>query len=437
MRYAVVDIETTGGFPDKHGITEIAIVCMNGPEIEGSFETLLNPRQPVPPFIANMTGISDDMVALAPDFSEQAERIYHLLCDRIFVAHNVNFDFSFVKYYLQQAGYTLQTPKLCTIRLARKVFPGLPKYGLGHLSRSLDIPISQRHRAGGDARAAATILARALQSSGEPIIRDMLRREGKNQLLPPNLPVEEIHALPMDPGVYYFRDKKGKVIYVGKAKQIRKRVLSHFTGLDVSEKRQALLKSIYTIGHAVCASEFMASLLESIEIKRLWPAYNKSQKRFEATWSIYHFTDAAGFRRLAIDRKNKHTTPICSFGLMAEAHRTLWKLSRSHDLHPFLCFLEKKPSALLPSPELHNEKIENALRQLQDQQASFVIRDREGLILVERGRFYGMSQSMEWRGDESLEQIRDKVTPYPENELIKTLLRRFRECAPEQIFPVE
>lgn len=123
MRFAVVDIETTGGFPDKHGITEIAIVCMQGAEIEGSFETLLNPGQPIPPFIANMTGISDDMVALAPDFSAQAERIYHLLCDRIFVAHNVNFDYSFVKHFLQQTGYTLQTPKLCTIRLARKVFP--------------------------------------------------------------------------------------------------------------------------------------------------------------------------------------------------------------------------------------------------------------------------------------------------------------------------
>ncbi|MFN5361018.1 MAG: exonuclease domain-containing protein [Bacteroidota bacterium] len=436
MRFAVVDIETTGGFPDKHGITEIAIVCMQGAEIEGSFETLLNPGQPIPPFIANMTGISDDMVALAPDFSAQAERIYHLLCDRIFVAHNVNFDYSFVKHFLQQAGYTLQTPKLCTIRLARKVFPGLPKYGLGHLSRSLDIPITQRHRAGGDARAAATILARALQSSGEPVIRDMLRREGKNQLLPPNLPVEEIHVLPMEPGVYYFRDKKGKVIYVGKAKQIRKRVLSHFTGLDISEKRQALLKSIYTIGHAVCASEFTASILESIEIKRLWPAYNKSQKRFEAAWSIYHYTDAAGYQRLAIDRKNKHLTPVCSFGGLAEAHRTLWKLARSFDLHPYLCFLEKTPSTPIPAPDKHNEQLTASLENLREQQASFVIRDHTGLVLVDKGKFFGMSQSDDWQPDEPLEKLRERLTPYPENEMIRTLIRQFREAWPERIFPL-
>jgi DNA polymerase-3 subunit epsilon len=437
MRFAVVDIETTGGYPDRHGITEIAIVCMNGTEIEGIFETLLNPGQTIPPFIANMTGISDDMVALAPSFPDQAEKIYNLLCDRIFVAHNVNFDYSFVKYFLQQAGYQLQSPKICTIRLARKVFPGLPKYGLGHLSRSLDITITQRHRAGGDAVAAATILSKALNNAGESVIRDMLRREGKHQVLPPNLSVDQINSLPQLPGVYYFYDKKGKVIYVGKAKQIRKRVISHFTGLDTSEKRQSLLKSVYTIGHTVCASELLAEMLESIEIKRLWPAFNKSQKRFEATWSIYHFTDAAGFRRLAIDRKNKQTTPICSFGLMADAHRTLWKLARSCDLHPFLCFLEKTPSNPLPPQELHNEKIETALRQLKDQQASYVIRDREGLILVEQGKFYGMSQSTEWQADESLEQIRQKITPYPENEMIKTLLRRFRENRPEQFYPVQ
>lgn len=432
MRFAVVDIETTGGFPHQHGITEIAIVCMNGAEIEHTFETLLNPGQTIPPFIANMTGISDDMVALAPSFNDQAEKIFQLLCDRIFVAHNVNFDYSFVKYYLQQEGFNLQTPKLCTIRLARKVFPGLPKYGLGHLSRSLDITITNRHRAGGDAKAAASILAMALDKSGEAIVKDMLRREGKHQLLPPNLSVDQINSLPLSPGVYYFRDKKGKVIYVGKAKQIRKRVISHFTGLDTSEKRQALLRSVYTIGHTVCASELLAGILESIEIKRFWPAFNKSQKRFEASWSIYHYVDTAGYRRLAIDKKNKFSAPVCSFGLQADAHRTLWKLVRTFDLHPFLCYLEKKASTSLPLIEEHNSKVANALQHLDEQQSSYVVRDQDGLVLVDQGKFYGMSQSIQWQPDESIETLRHKLTPYPENEMIRTLLRQFREACPDR-----
>ena len=170
MRFAVVDIETTGGFPEQHGITEIAIVLMDGKEIEGKYSTLVNPHQPIPPFIANMTGISDAMVAKAPSFELVAEKINELLKGRIFVAHNVNFDFSFVKYHLQQAGYHLQTPKLCTIRMSRKVFPGFRKYGLGHLTRELGIRIEDRHRAGGDALATAQVMQLIQEKDGVQVI---------------------------------------------------------------------------------------------------------------------------------------------------------------------------------------------------------------------------------------------------------------------------
>lgn len=435
MRFAVVDIETTGGFPSQHGITEIAIVLMNGADVEGVFESLINPGQPIPPFIANMTGISDAMVAMAPPFEEQAEKIYRLLSDRIFVAHNVNFDHSFVKYYLQQAGYQLQVPKICTIRLARKVFPGLKKYGLGHLTRSLDIPITHRHRAGGDARATAEIVSRALALTGSGVINEMLSREAKHQMLPPNLAVDEIHQLPLQPGVYYFRDKKGKVMYVGKAKQLRKRVVSHFTGLDTSEKRQALLRTVYTIGHTVCDSEFMASILESIEIKRLWPPFNKSQKRFEAVWSIYQFTDSRGYNRLAIDKKHRHTASLINFGLLTDAHRTLWKLVREFSLHPYLCFLEKSPTEALPESAMHNQQMQKAITHLLLQPTSYVIKDREALVLIEKGRFYGMGRVDGWTPDQSLSTLREQLTPYPENEVIRSLIRQFTEKNPQKVFP--
>jgi len=176
MRFAVVDIETTGGFPQQHGITEIAIVLMDGNEIEGKFSTLVNPHQAIPPFIANMTGISDAMVAKAPSFELVAEKIYQLLQGRVFVAHNVNFDFSFVKHHLQMAGFHLQTPKICTIRTSRKVFPGFKKYGLGNLTRELGIRIEDRHRAGGDALATAQVLQLILQKDGMSVIKEMLKK---------------------------------------------------------------------------------------------------------------------------------------------------------------------------------------------------------------------------------------------------------------------
>ena len=430
MLYAIVDIETTGGFPSQHGITEIAIVLHNGKEIEGKYETLVNPHQPIPPFIAGMTGISNAMVAVAPSFSEVAAKIHELLKNRVFVAHNVNFDFSFVKHHLQQAGFELQTPKLCTIRLSRKVFPGFRKYGLGHLCRELKIEIENRHRAYGDALATAKVLDLVLQNNGQRVIKEMLQKENKEYLLPPNLPKQFLTPLPSTPGIYYFHNKQGKIIYVGKAKNIKKRVVSHFTGLDISKKRQDFLREIYEISHVDCPTEFIASLLESIEIKRLWPAFNKSQKRYEQQWGIYAFEDSRGYMRLAIDKKHKHTQPVVSFPMMVDAHRELWKLVRTHELNPSLCFLDSTVPELLPDLLLYNESVKKALQAISSEQSSFIIKEEQTAVLVENGKFYGMGAIDNWT---SFEDIKAAVTPYADNLVIRSMIRKYSERHPAKV----
>lgn len=187
MEFAVVDIETTGGMPQTHGITEIAIVLHNGKEVTGKYVTLINPRQSIPPFIVNMTGISDDMVATAPLFEEVAPQIYNLLKDRIFVAHNVSFDYGFVHYMLNHHGFEWSAQKLCTIRLSKKVFPGLAKYGLGSLTRDLGITIEGRHRAWGDAAATAKVLTMAIEKEGMvPILHLLHKKEPRKKIAPPN-----------------------------------------------------------------------------------------------------------------------------------------------------------------------------------------------------------------------------------------------------------
>ncbi|MDP1844918.1 MAG: exonuclease domain-containing protein [Sediminibacterium sp.] len=433
MQFAVVDIETTGGFPQQHGITEIAIVLHNGKEVEGKFETLVNPHQPIPPFIAGMTGISNAMVAVAPSFNEVAAQIHNLLKNRVFVAHNVNFDFSFVKYHLQQAGFELQTPKLCTIRLGRKVFPGFRKYGLGHLCRELGIEIENRHRAGGDALATAQILDLVLQNNGLRLIKEMLQKENKEYLLPPNLPKHAIQSLPTTPGIYYFHNKQGKVIYVGKAKQIKKRVVSHFSGLDISKKRQDFLREIYEITHVNCPTEFIASLLESIEIKRLWPIYNKSQKRYEQQWGIYAFEDNRGYLRLAIDKKHKHAQPVVCFPMMVDAHRELWKMVRTHQLDPSLCFLNNEIPAQLPAPAMYNQLVQDALNAINAEQSSFVIKEQETAVLVENGKFYGMGAIENWS---TIDDIKAAVTPYANNLVIQTMIKKYAEKFPAKVYQI-
>jgi len=185
MEFAVVDIETTGSTPQSAGITEIAIVIHNGMEVTGKYVTLINPRQKIPPFIVNMTGISDAMVANAPLFEEVAPQIYNLLNGRVFVAHNVSFDYSFVHYLLGRSGYQWSAPKLCTIKLSRRVFPGLEKYGLGSLTRDLGIRIEGRHRAWGDAAATAQVLTMAIEKEGmQPIHNLLAKKEPRKKIIP-------------------------------------------------------------------------------------------------------------------------------------------------------------------------------------------------------------------------------------------------------------
>lgn len=434
MLYAIVDIETTGSFPQQNGITEIAIVLHNGNEVEGKFETLVNPHQPIPPYIVGMTGISNAMVSQAPSFEQVAPNIFQLLQNRVFVAHNVNFDYSFVKYHLQAAGFDLVSPKLCTIRLSRKVFPGFKKYGLGHLSRELGIHIENRHRAGGDALATAEILDLVLKNNGEKVIKEMLQKDNKEYFLPPNLSKFYIDQLPQTPGVYYFHNKASKVVYVGKAKNIKKRVLSHFTGFDIGKKRQDFLREIYAITHVSCHTEFIASLFESIEIKRLWPAFNKSQKRYEQLWGIYMFEDSRGYKRLAIDKKHKYAQPIIAFSMLVDAHRELWKWVRQFELEASLCFLDKHEPAVWPPVNVYNKRVDAAIAYISGEKESFIIKEKQTHIVVEKGKFIGMGD-IDHDGKD-YEWIKANITAYPENEVLKTMLKRFAERYPKRlIFP--
>ncbi|HYK45909.1 MAG TPA: exonuclease domain-containing protein [Parafilimonas sp.] len=430
--YAIVDIETTGSHPEENGITEIAIILHNGTEVEGRYETLINPGRRIPSYITYLTGITNDAVLVAPNFSDVALHIFNLLSNRVFIAHNVNFDYTFIRHHLMENGFHWLPKKLCTLKLARKAFPGLHKYGLGHLCKTFDIPILHRHRAGSDADATAVLFQKILEEGGEKLIKDFLKRDNHEQILPPNLPRDYINKLPYVPGVYYFHDAKGKIIYVGKAKCLKKRVLSHFTGLNTGRKRQEFLRNIYSISFTECPTEFTAFILESIEIKKYWPEYNFSQKRADQFYGIYLFEDSIGFKRLAIDKKRKHIEPVANFTLLADAHRTLWKLVKQFQLHPALCFLEKQ-SQLTPYLDRHdyNERVITAVTFLQKNLGTFaiveppVIGNQKSCVLVENGKFYGMG--MLPHDNENFDPIHLKnfLTIYPENEMIRTLVKSY------------
>lgn len=171
--YAIVDIESTGSPVSNNGITEIAIVLHNGKEVEGYYETLINPEVEIPSYVVRLTAITNEMVASAPLFKDVAKEIYTLLKGRTFVAHNVDFDYNYIKYFLDKNGFDYNEKRLCTFKLSKKAFPNLPKHGLGSLCVELNIKLENHHRAGADAIATSKIFDLILKSGGIKLIESM------------------------------------------------------------------------------------------------------------------------------------------------------------------------------------------------------------------------------------------------------------------------
>ncbi len=450
--YAIVDIETTGGYAANNDITELAIVLHDGQKIVDKYQSLIHTDREIPRYIQVLTGINPAMLRNAPPFAEIAPKVYELLKDKVFVAHNVNFDYSFLKHNLDACGYNLDVSKLCTVRLTRKVFPGLPSYSLGNLCRQLEVPITQRHRAGGDAEATALLFDLLLRNNAKPHIDQFIKKKAKEQSLPPHLSGDQVEQLPYGPGVYYFHDQKGKIVYVGKAKNLRYRVRSHFTHNGTGKQRQDFLRTIHSITYQECGTELMAFILESIEIKRLWPPYNKSQKQFTAQYAIYEFTDQNGFRRLAIDKKRKGLPVLYTFNVISEGQQLLRTLAKDYHLCPKLCFLQqddvdcsgmeegycKGACCSKEKATAYNKRVSKALAYLETYLPSFAILDQSNkpgersCILMEKGRFYGMGYIPEAQLNEPPANWKALLTVYPENEYIRGLILSFAEKEPEK-----
>jgi DNA polymerase III subunit epsilon len=450
--YAIVDIETTGSYAANNGIIEISIRIFDGENVIEQYETLINPDQNIPRYIQAFTGINNDMVQDAPRFEEVAREVYHLLQDKIFVAHNVNFDYSFIKNHLQFYGYTLNSKKLCTVRLSRQIFPGLPSYSLGNLCHSLGIELNNQHRAGGDAEATVTLFKLLLKNDTKEAITNSLRRSSKEQALPPNVPREHFDQLPSTPGVYYFHDNKGKVVYVGKAKNIKSRVNSHFSNNSDSRQKQNFMRHVYAISYQSTATELMAAILESTEIKRLWPPFNSAQKKPEDVYGIFVYQDQNSYMRLAMEKKRKNSNPIYTFHYKVDGHGVIRKLMTDFSLCPKLCFMQtdnEKCQGIIEgychgacekqeSPEAYNDRVLQAIASL-TMRPSYVVLDK-GLseeelscIMVVKGSFFGMGYLPRDFENITEEAVKEYIKPYKENSYIRTLLNAHIAKFPEQI----
>ncbi len=337
--YAIIDIETTGGNPREDKITEIAVLLHDGQRIVREFSTLVNPECRIPYNIRALTGITNEMVADAPKFFEIARELVELTQDAIFVAHNVAFDYGFVRSEFRRLGFDYKRDQLCTVKLSRKLIPGHRSYSLGRICEELNIAINRRHRAMGDAVATAGLFDLLLTidaSNPSHFLGDAPQLMKGNPLL---LDPCKIRKLPEEPGVYYFYNQESELIYIGKSKNIRNRVSSHFSS-SAKGKDLKMCSQVADVGFETTGSELVALLKESFEIKHHKPLYNRRQRRSLFRYELITYTDNRGYIRFEL---NKTTCPsdnilIC-FTTKAEARNFINRMVEKYDLCQKLCGL--------------------------------------------------------------------------------------------------
>ncbi|MCB4809389.1 GIY-YIG nuclease family protein [Tamlana sp. 62-3] len=440
--YAILDIETTGGKYNEEGITEIAIYKYDGHEVVDQFISLINPEREIQPFVVNLTGINSNMLRNAPKFYEVAKRIVEITDDCIIVAHNAKFDYRILQTEFRRLGFEYERKSLCTVELSKYLIPDLPSYSLGKLVRSLGIPVTDRHRASGDALATVKLFKLLLSKDSEKkIIQESVRQNPKHQLEPRHLDI--LSQLPSITGVYYIHNTDGEIIYIGKSNNIKKRINQHFTGTNPKSKK--IQSKVYTVTYEATGSELVALLKESEEIKRVKPILNRQLRRSIFTHALYSFKDENGYINLKIDIADGRKKPITTFTNRQSGKSFLTKAVEDYSLCQKLAGLYNTKSSCFnyeikacegaciqkESPESYNKRVMALIDKNSYTNKNMVIIDRgrdvdeRSAILIENGVFKGLgffNLNYQINNIEVLESI---ITPMQNNRDTQHIIQSY------------
>ncbi|NQX91679.1 MAG: GIY-YIG nuclease family protein [Flavobacteriales bacterium] len=375
MKFAVVDIETTGSYSGANSITEIAVVVTDGTKEIDRFESLVRPDHRIPLHITELTGITNDMVAEAPAWDDISDEIEDILSDCIFVAHNVGFDYSIIKKQFEERGRKWNRPKQCTVRLTRRIVPGLKSYSLSNLCRHFHVVNQSAHRAMADVEATLDIFQQLIKLDQKGIIQDAIKKGNPESWLPHQVTLNQYESLPEEPGVYYFRDAKGAILYIGMSKNIKSRIKQHFTGKLESQRRQNFLTQVASFDHVLTGTELVARIFEDHEIRMNWPPYNYAQKQINLHYGIYSYLDQSGYLRWCIQKVRKGSKAIKKFTNGVAARDFLFKIAREESIHPAFFGLPG-PNDLKVESKEHNSKMTSLAEKIENEDGAFVIIDK-------------------------------------------------------------
>ena len=326
--YAILDIETTGGKYNEEGITEIAIYQHDGLQVTDQFISLINPERAIQPFVEKLTGINGKMLRSAPRFFEVAKRIIEITENCLIVAHNAEFDYRILRTEFKRLGFKFERNSLCTVSISQALLPEMDSYKLGKLVRSLGIPISDRHRAQGDALATVKLFELLLEKdSSKQILKSQIKALHTHQA--PSKYLSIIEELPTATGVYYLHNTVGDVLYIGKSKNIQKRVRTHLTGKDRKSKK--IQKKLHKVNFETTGSELIALLKEQHEIKKNQPRINKDGRYLLYPMGI-RIDNKTPYHQLILEqvRKRRDYLTVFKNGRVAKHIMTQWM--ESHQL---------------------------------------------------------------------------------------------------------
>ena len=347
------------------------------------------------------------MLRNAPKFNEVAKRILEITKDTIFVAHNTSFDYRILKTEYNRLGYNFKRNTLCTLELSKKLILDVNSYSLGKLTKQLGIPLTQRHRASGDALATVKLFKLLLDKDlDKNIITENIKNTSKSSL--PNKLNEILDELPISTGIYYMHNKNSEIIYIGKSKNIKKRVNQHFTGKD--RKSQKLQINTVTVTCDETGSELIALLKESNQIKLHKPIFNRKLRKSIYPYGLYKSIDKNNYINLSISKISSGKDPLTTFKNMSNALSFLNKLINKNDLCQKLCGIYKSNKNCfrydinecygacinIEKPDQYNERITKAVKYLSFENKNFAIIDKgrnieeNSFVLVENGLFIGL-----------------------------------------------
>lgn len=282
------------------------------------------------------------MLRSAPKFFEVAKRIVEITKDCVLVAHNAKFDYRILSLEFERLGFKFERKNLCTVELSKQLIPDLPSYSLGKLVRALGIPMSDRHRASGDAMATTKLFELLLNKDlDKQIVKASIRMEPKRQLEPKLIAI--INSLFSVTGVYYMHNEAGDIIYIGKSKNIKSRINQHFAGQNSKSKKIQLEVSAVT--YEETGSELLALLKESAEIKHHKPKFNRALRRTIFTHGLFSFKDENGYINLKIQKIKGNQKPITTFANIQSGKSFMNKIVEKHNLCQKLCGLYKTKSS--------------------------------------------------------------------------------------------